>query len=69
MQEQLFRVLDTLRAENFESEFEQVYESKVHPIFFGGGCEEAVQESKRTFKPLIIYLHHDSHEDTPAFCM
>jgi len=66
-QEQFLQLLDNLPVKFFEEEYENLY-GKVHPKFYRGKCQEAVAESKKKFVPLIVYLHHEEHENTSSFC-
>jgi len=54
-------------SQNFLDKFEREF-GQDHPRFFVGSYSQAVQQAKREFKLLVIYLHSEQHVDTPTFC-
>eukprot|EP01102_Stenamoeba_stenopodia_P017547 TRINITY_DN630_c0_g2_i1.p1 TRINITY_DN630_c0_g2~~TRINITY_DN630_c0_g2_i1.p1 ORF type:complete len:383 (-),score=70.10 TRINITY_DN630_c0_g2_i1:48-1196(-) len=51
----------------FQRRFEEQYGTS-HPRFFAGSFSQAVQQSKRECKLLLVYLHSELHVNTPTFC-
>ena len=51
----------------FISEFDAKFGS-VHPVFYHGSYNQALNDAKRELKFLLVYLHSNSHQDTNEFC-
>lgn len=52
---------------NLEIHIEALY-GRVHPGFFQGSYNQAIEHSKRELKYLLVYIHSPHHVNTPSFC-
>lgn len=48
--------------------FEESFPNVEHPAFFEGTLAEALRAALTENRLVLVYLHADSHEDTPTFC-
>ena len=51
----------------FISTFEAKF-GRSHPEFMLGSYTQALEKAKKELRFLFVYLHHESHQDTPQFC-
>ncbi|KAL2913390.1 UBX domain-containing protein 10 [Polyrhizophydium stewartii] len=49
------------------ADFVEQYGDK-HPAFYAGTYMQALDAAKREIRYLLVVLHSDEHDDTPAFC-
>ncbi|XP_031572121.1 FAS-associated factor 2-like [Actinia tenebrosa] len=52
---------------HFKKEFEEKY-GTVHPNFYQGTYSQVLNDAKRELRFVLVYLHSDDHQHTPAFC-
>ncbi|KAK3088816.1 hypothetical protein FSP39_024113 [Pinctada imbricata] len=51
----------------FISNYDECY-GVIHPVFYQGTYSQALNDAKQELRFLLVYLHGDDHQDTPAFC-
>eukprot|EP01095_Lingulamoeba_sp_RSL-Kostka_P017666 TRINITY_DN9339_c0_g2_i1.p1 TRINITY_DN9339_c0_g2~~TRINITY_DN9339_c0_g2_i1.p1 ORF type:complete len:358 (-),score=114.29 TRINITY_DN9339_c0_g2_i1:115-1188(-) len=56
-----------IQPKNILLDLEKTY-GEIHPTFFEGKFEEAINYSKEFGRFLIVYVHSGDHENTPNFC-
>ena len=64
-------ITDTADAAEERNRFINQFETKygpIHPVFYRGTYNQALEEAKRDLKFLLVYLHSEQHEDTQHFC-
>ncbi|KAJ3125168.1 hypothetical protein HK098_000542 [Nowakowskiella sp. JEL0407] len=54
-------------AARFLLDFESFY-GRLHPDFFQGTYQQAIELAKREIRYCLIYLHSEEHDDTEEFC-
>jgi len=54
-------------SRRFVQNFEEKY-GNVHPTVLNGTYREALETARRQYRFLLVYLHSESHVDTPHFC-
>jgi FAS-associated factor 2 len=57
----------TVGARRFVQAFEAEY-GTTHPCFIQDSYKAAIDRAKAEAKFLLVYLHSEEHEHTPAFC-
>jgi hypothetical protein len=67
--DQILQVLDRWKTDDgLIARIESKYGSS-HPTFHIDSARGALARAKREFKMLMVYLHHDDHENTDLFCL
>ncbi|KAJ1562101.1 FAS-associated factor 2, partial [Nowakowskiella sp. JEL0078] len=54
-------------AARFLLDFESAF-GRVHPPFFQGTYQQAIDLAKREIRYCLVYLHAEEHDDTESFC-